>query len=209
MSDDLKERQGRLAAQKIELEKQLEGASSALERLVDGPENVRNTARLVGLEQECAGLTAAHARTRRALEAVDRELQAEQRAAAAAAQVDLVEDAAAAATAAAAEEQQRYDALTLDLERVFVSILEAAEHGQHARQHLRNLLKAAAPALRVLDSPTAYGPAREDEAARLEATLVARGVDLRRALEPDARFRFAGLLPFITEWAADRPLEAA
>jgi chromosome segregation ATPase len=183
--------------------------SSALERLVDGPENPRNTAQLVQLEQESAALTAALARTERALEAVGLELQAENATAATAEQHDLIEDAAAAATAATAEEQRRYDDLTRDLERVFVSILAAAEHGQDARRHLRGLLKVYAPALTVLGSPTAYGPAREDEAEQLEATLSARGVDLRRALEPDARFPFGGLLPFIIEWNATRPLEAA
>ncbi len=209
MIDDLKGRQARLAAQKSELEKQLEGASSALERLVDGPENPRDTARLVQLEQECAGLTAALARTERALEAVGRELQAENAAAATAARLDLIEDAARAAVAATAREQNEYDALTLDLERIFGGILDAAEHGQDARRHLRLLLKTAAPALRILDNPTVYNAAREEQAAQLENALSARGVDLRRALEPDAQFRFAGLLPVITEWAATRPLEAA
>jgi chromosome segregation ATPase len=209
MIDDLKDRQARLAAQKRELEKQLEDASSALERLVDGPENPRDTARLVQLEQESASLTAARDRTDRALGAVGRELQAENATAATAARHDLIEDAARSATAATAEEQRRYDDLTRDLERIFVGILSAAEHGQDARRQLRNLLKTAAPALTVLGSPTAYGPAREDEAEQLEGSLSARGVDLRAALEPEARFRFAGLLPFITEWSATRPLESA
>lgn len=209
MVDNLKGRHARLTAQKTELEKQLEGASSALERLVDGPENPRDTARLVQLEQECAALTAALARTDRALEAVGREVRAENAAAATAARLEQIEDAARSAVAATAEEQREYDAITLELEALFVSILAAAEHGQDARQHLRGLLKTAAPALTVLGSPTVYAPAREDEAARLENTLGDRGVDLRRALEPDAQFRFAGLLPFIIEWNATRPLEAA
>jgi small-conductance mechanosensitive channel len=206
ITDELLSRQQNLEATKTKLQDSLEKTLHDLNLLTEV--DPVDPAELVGLQGSATNLTGSIARIDRALETVDRQLSNAQAAQRRAAQLDLIEDSATAAVAATAREQNEYDELSRDLERIFARILAAAEHGQDARRHLRGLLKAAAPALALLGSPTTYSAAREAEARELEAEMTDRGVGLRAALEPAAEFRFYALLPLIEAWQRNQHLEA-
>jgi hypothetical protein len=206
---ELLSRQQNLEATRAELTTKLAATRSALDDLTADMTIPRAASELVTLTRDVSDLTAAITRVDAALEAVDRQLQAEQATATTAAQLDLLEDAARAAVDATALEQREYDAIALELEALFTRIITAHQAGRDPRQHLRNLLKAAAPALALLGSPTTYSAAREAEARDLEAEMTDRGVDLARALEPAARLRYgSALLPLIDEWQLEQRLEA-
>lgn len=206
MIDELLSRQQNLETTRAELATKLASTRSALDDLTEP----RNTDELLDHEVQAAALVAAITRVDTALEMVDKELSTAQEAQRRAELLDTIRDAAEAAVAATREEQRLYDDIALDLERIFGRILEAAEHGQAARRHLRGLLGAAAPALAVLGSPTTYSAGREAEAKELEAEMNVRGVDLRAALEPDVRLRYgSALLPLIDEWQLEQRLEVA
>jgi hypothetical protein len=207
--DELLGRQQNLEATRVELTTKLASTRSALDDLTADMTNPRAASELVTLTRDVSDFSEAIAGLDAALEAVDRQLKAEQATATTAAQLDLLEDAARAAVAATAEEQRLYDDLTRELETLFTRTITAAEHGRDPRQHLRNLLKAAVPALALLGSPTTYSAAREAEARELEAEMTDRGVDLGAALEPAARLRYgSALLPLIDEWQRNQRLEA-
>jgi chromosome segregation ATPase len=204
--NELLSRKTNLEATRAELTTKLAATRSSLDNLTDP----RNTDELLDHEGKAAALVAAIVRVDSALEAVDRELQAENATATATAQLDLIEDAATAALAATNREQNEYDDIARELEALFARIITAHQTGQDARRQLRRLLEAAVPALALLGSPTTYSAAREAEAKELEAVMNDRGVDLRLALEPDARLRYgSALLPLIDEWQHEQRLEVA
>ncbi len=207
--NELSSRKTNLEATRAELTTKLAATRSALDDLTADTTNPQAASELVTLTRDVSDLTAATTRLDAALEAVDRQLKAEQATATATAQLDLIEDAARAAVAATAREQNEYDDIALELEALFARIITTHQAGHDPRQHLRNLLKAAAPALALLGSPTTYSAAREAEAKELEAEMNVRGVDLRNALEPEGRLRYgSALLPLIDEWEQAQHLEA-
>lgn len=211
--NELLSRQQSLSETRSRVQQELETALRNLDAITDvGTSGPEATAQLVALQGKASALTATAARLDRSLEDVDRQLQVAQEAERRAELLDRIEDAAALAVAATAEEQRRYADVVAQFERLLGSVLAAAEAGRAGRQHLRGLLKEAAPALTLLGNPTTFSAAREAEAKELEAALAARGVNLARALEPTAALRYGHILwPLAHEWSRSRshPLEAA